>query len=47
MRAETAREADGRWIAAITNMRGALGYGVSREGASANVHALGLRVVAD
>jgi predicted RNase H-like HicB family nuclease len=41
------REVDGRWIAEIMELPGALAYGTTREDAIAKVQALGLRVVAD
>lgn len=44
---ETERETDGRWIAEITDMSGAMAYGATEEEAKANVYALALRVIAD
>jgi predicted RNase H-like HicB family nuclease len=44
---ETEREVDGRWIAEITNLPGALAYGESEDEARDRVQALALRVVAD
>lgn len=41
------REEDGRWIAEIEQIPGALAYGTNREEAKANVEALALRVLAD
>jgi predicted RNase H-like HicB family nuclease len=41
------READGRWIAAVEAIPGALAYGATQEEAVAKVEALVLRVVAD
>ena len=40
-------EEDGRWIADIEAIPGALAYGSSREEAIAKVEALALRVIAD
>jgi predicted RNase H-like HicB family nuclease len=44
---ETEREDDGRWIAEICGIPGALRYGRSREEAIAQAEALVLRVLAD
>jgi predicted RNase H-like HicB family nuclease len=44
---ETEREEDGRWIAEITDIPGALAYGETEEQARANAYALALRVIAD
>jgi predicted RNase H-like HicB family nuclease len=44
---ETDREEDGRWIAEIPDLPGALAYGASREDAIRAVEALALRVLAD
>jgi predicted RNase H-like HicB family nuclease len=44
---ETEQEADGRWIAEVTELPGAMVYGVTREEAIAKVQALALRVIAD
>lgn len=44
---EVEREVDGRWIAEIPSLPGALVYGTSREDAVAHVQALALRVLAD
>jgi len=41
------QEADGRWIAAVEALPGALAYGATAEEAVAKVEALVLRVVAD
>jgi predicted RNase H-like HicB family nuclease len=41
------REDDGRWIAEVEEIPGALVYGESREEAKAKVEALALRVIAD
>ncbi|MDY0061260.1 MAG: type II toxin-antitoxin system HicB family antitoxin [Myxococcota bacterium] len=44
---ETEREDDGRWIAEVPAVPGALVYGTSREQAIARVQALALRILAD
>ena len=44
---ETDREEDGRWIAEIPELPGALAYGPGREDAIHSVEALALRVLAD
>ena len=44
---ETEREDDGRWIAEVPELPGALAYGTTREGAMVKVEALALRVLAD
>lgn len=44
---ETDQEEDGRWIAEITSLPGALAYGATRADAIVNVQALGLRVLAE
>ena len=44
---ETEQEADGRWIAEISKIPGALAYGANRNEAIARVEALALRVLAD
>lgn len=41
------REEDGRWIAEVPELPGALAYGESKQDAEANVTALALRVIAD
>lgn len=41
------REEDGRWIAEVIDIPGALAYGQTREQALAVVQALALRVLAD
>jgi predicted RNase H-like HicB family nuclease len=41
------RETDGRWIAEIPTLPGALSYGASKEEASKKVEALALRILAD
>jgi predicted RNase H-like HicB family nuclease len=44
---ETEQEEDGRWIAEVRELPGALAYGRTRDEAIAKVEALGLRVLAD
>jgi predicted RNase H-like HicB family nuclease len=44
---EVEREEDGRWIAEVPALPGALAYGGSQAEATAKVKALALRVVAD
>ncbi len=44
---ETEQEEDGRWIAEIRQIPGALAYGIDRREAIARVEALALRVLAD
>ena len=44
---ETEQETDGRWIAEIPQIPGALAYGATRDEAIARVEALGLRVLAE
>jgi predicted RNase H-like HicB family nuclease len=44
---ETEEEADGRWIAEIPQIPGAMSYGHTRDEAIARVEALGLRVLAE
>ena len=44
---ETEQETDGRWLAEIPQIPGALTYGANREEAIARVKALALRVLAD
>ncbi|MGA3371569.1 MAG: type II toxin-antitoxin system HicB family antitoxin [Terracidiphilus sp.] len=41
------REKDGRWIAEIESLPGALAYGATKAEAQSKVEALALRVVAD
>lgn len=43
----TEQETDGRWIAAVESIPGALAYGATRDEAMARVEALVLRVLAD
>jgi predicted RNase H-like HicB family nuclease len=44
---EIEREDDGRWIAEVLELPGALAYGQTPEEARAKVQALALRVIAD
>jgi predicted RNase H-like HicB family nuclease len=44
---ETEQEEDGRWIAEILEIPGALKYGATRDEAIALAEALALRVIAD
>jgi len=44
---EIEREVDGRWIADVREIPGALVYGSTSEQAVASVEALALRVIAD
>jgi len=44
---EFEREDDGRWIAEITTLPGAMAYGASRQEAESKVQAIALRVLAD
>ena len=44
---EIDREEDGRWIAEVPELSGAMTYGQTREEAIARVQALALRVLAD
>lgn len=44
---EFEQETDGRWIAEVKELRGAMVYGRTRDEASAKAQALALRVVAD
>jgi len=46
MTIETEREANGRWLAEVLEIAGALTYGATREQAIASAQALALRVVA-
>lgn len=47
MNIELEREEDGRWIAEVPELPGALAYGATRERAVAEVEALALRILAD
>jgi predicted RNase H-like HicB family nuclease len=44
---ETETEVDGRWIAEIPEIPGALAYGTTMEEATSKAYAIALRVVAD
>ena len=44
---ETARETDGRWIAEIPEVPGAIAYGATVEEAKAKAYALALYAIAD
>ncbi|HEY9582803.1 MAG TPA: type II toxin-antitoxin system HicB family antitoxin [Candidatus Paceibacterota bacterium] len=44
---ETEQEADGRWIAEIVELPGALAYGSNKEEAQAKAEALAFRVLAE
>ena len=44
---EVERENDGRWIAEVTDLPGALAYGTTREEAVTRAEALALRIMAD
>jgi predicted RNase H-like HicB family nuclease len=47
MRIEIEREDDGRWIAEVPDLPGAMAYGQTRADAVAKAEALALRVIAD
>ncbi len=47
MKIEVEQEEDGRWLAEVPDISGAMTYGNSREEALARVKALALRVLAD
>ena len=47
MTIETEREADGRWLAEVIEISGALAYGATREVAIAHAQALALRVISN
>ena len=44
---ETERETDGRWIAEISEIPGAMAYGKTKNQAKAKAYALALRAIAD
>jgi predicted RNase H-like HicB family nuclease len=44
---ETERETDGRWIAEIPEIPGAMAYGRTEQQAKAKAYALALRAIAD
>ena len=47
MRVEVEQEDDGRWMAEVPSLPGAMAYGASKSEAVAKVEALVLRVLAD
>ena len=47
MTIETEREEDGRWLAEVLEIAGALTYGATREQAIASAKALALHVIAE
>lgn len=47
MRVEIEKEEDGRWIAEVPALPGAMAYGVTKKEAVARVEALVLRALAD
>jgi len=47
MQVEVEQETDGRWIAEVPTLPGAMAYGASRQEAIAKVEALVLRILAD
>ena len=47
MQVEVEQEQDGRWIAEISSMPGAMAYGATKAEAVAKVEALVLRILAD
>ena len=47
LRIETEREDDGRWLAEVPQLPGALAYGATAEEASAKAEILALRVLAE
>jgi predicted RNase H-like HicB family nuclease len=47
LRIEVEREADGRWIADISDLPGVLGYGATESEAVIRAKSLALRVLAD
>ena len=47
MRIEVEQEDDGRWIAEVSTLPGAMAYGASKPEAVARVEALVLRILAD
>jgi predicted RNase H-like HicB family nuclease len=44
---ETDQESDGRWLAEVAELPGALAYGQTRDEAVGRVQALALRILAD
>ncbi len=47
LKIELEQEEDGRWIAEVVDIPGALAYGKTRDDATAHAQALALRVLAD
>ena len=47
MQVEVEQETDGRWIAEVPSIHGAMAYGVSHKEAIARVEVLVLRILAD
>jgi predicted RNase H-like HicB family nuclease len=47
MNIELEREEDGRWIAEVIDLPGAMAYGTTQEEAITKVKALALRILAD
>jgi predicted RNase H-like HicB family nuclease len=47
LKIELDQEEDGRWIAEVVDMPGALAYGNTRDDATAHAQALALRVLAE
>jgi len=47
LRLEVEREQDGRWIAEVLDLPGAMGYGLTRDEAVARAKALALRAMAE
>lgn len=47
MRIEVEQETDGRWIAEIADLSGAMAYGATRDEAIRRAKALALRIMAD
>ena len=47
MKIEIEREEDGRWIAEVPDLPGAMAYGQTREEAVSKVETLALRAIAD
>jgi predicted RNase H-like HicB family nuclease len=47
LRVETEQEEDGRWIAEVIDIAGAMAYGTSREDALVKAEALAFRILAD
>lgn len=47
MTIEIDREDDGRWLAEVMELPGAIAYGASRDEAAARAKALALRAIAD